>query len=164
MLIPAYPSDAEDIVSLTSSCIHTMRESGLDQWDDVYPSRSRIEQDIANRNLFVLRKDVLVGCVTIDGAQSPEYASVDWLHKGAPILVFHRLMVHPHFQGKGYAKLIMREAEQIAMERSAYGIRLDAFALNSISLRLYESLNYRIAGEVKFRKGVFICYEKKLQK
>ncbi len=50
----------------------------------------------------------------------------------------------------------MRTFERIEIER------LDAFTLNHISLSLYRSLGFQDRGIVRFRKGLFICFEKTL--
>jgi hypothetical protein len=46
------------------------------------------------------------------------------------------------------------------MPYSNLAIRLDAFTLNPGAIRLYEGRGYRKAGSVRFRKGMFNCYEK----
>jgi ribosomal protein S18 acetylase RimI-like enzyme len=71
-------------------------------------------------------------------------------------------MVDPDFQGQGIARRMMRFAEGAARNLGCGVMRLDAFALNPQALRLYRSLEYRDAGEVRFRKGAFRCFEKRL--
>jgi ribosomal protein S18 acetylase RimI-like enzyme len=71
-------------------------------------------------------------------------------------------MVHPTCQGRGLGSHLMRFAE-IAARRAGCGvIRLDAFTSNAPSLRLYRALGYEDVGEVRFRKGLFRCFEKNL--
>lgn len=41
-------------------------------------------------------------------------------------------------------------------------IRLDAFTGNPRALKLYDGLGYRRSGYVTFRKGLFVCFEKRL--
>jgi ribosomal protein S18 acetylase RimI-like enzyme len=84
------------------------------------------------------------------------------MFEDAGVSVVHRLMVHPAFQGRGIARELMEFAERVALNRGCGVIRLDAFAMNPQALRLYRALGYREAGEVKFRKGAFLCFEKRL--
>jgi ribosomal protein S18 acetylase RimI-like enzyme len=162
MLQLAKKSELPEIMSMVSCCIDAMRSSGIDQWDDAYPSESVFGQDIESQHLYTLRGGSLIGCITINDVESPEYSSIRWIYMDSPISVFHRLMVHPDHQGRGYARMIMEQAEALAAKNSTFAIRLDAYMDNAISRRLYQSLGYRAAGEVMFRKGIFICFEKKL--
>jgi RimJ/RimL family protein N-acetyltransferase len=41
-------------------------------------------------------------------------------------------------------------------------MRLDAFSENPRALRVYDRDGYRRAGQVRLRKGTFICFEKAL--
>ena len=54
----------------------------------------------------------------------------------------------------------LKFAEQYAEINKYTSIRLDAFSKNNRSLNLYEKNKYEKVGEVKFRKGLFYCYEK----
>ena len=162
MLQLAELSDLSAVVHLTACCIAEMRAHGIDQWDEVYPSRATHEEDIREKHLYLLRDGELVGSIVLNAVESPEYSSVRWAYEGVSVGVIHRLMVHPSYQGRGYAKKIVRAAELLAMERGVAAVRLDAYAGNEAALRLYRSLGYRVAGEVVFRKGKFICYEKQL--
>jgi GNAT superfamily N-acetyltransferase len=152
------------IDALRHACIAAMQNAGVDQWDEVYPTPQIIEQGCVHGNVFLLL-DVerrVLGSVTLDQAQSPEYAAVPWSHTAGPIGVVHRLMIAPERQGQGFAKVLMRAVEEQARRRGYQTIRLDAFLENPAALRLYESLGYHRAGQVQFRKGPFACFEKSL--
>lgn len=162
MLRLAQPSELQEIIAMKASCIRAMLEVGIDQWDEIYPSESMVSDDIANGHVYTFREDILIGSITINSILTEEYAHIPWEYTDVPILVFHRLMVHPEHQGKGHARRIMNEAEALAIARSATAVRLSAYQHNPTSLRLYESMGYSAVGEVEFRKGIFICFEKKL--
>ena len=55
-------------------------------------------------------------------------------------------------------------AEEDAATKGYHTIRLDAFTQNPAAVALYERCGYRNAGTVRFRKGIFFCYEKKLNR
>jgi GNAT superfamily N-acetyltransferase len=104
----------------------------------------------------------LVGGFTLDQNQDAEYASVPWSIVDDRVAVVHRLFVDPSHHGRGIAKKMMSVAERLATDLGCGSMRLDAFTLNPEALRLYQSLGYRDAGAVTFRKGVFRCFEKRL--
>ena len=63
------------ILEMTRQCIAEMRARGIEQWDDVYPSREVFETDVDAKNLFVLMDDsnTIIGSATLDKKQSDEY-------------------------------------------------------------------------------------------
>jgi ribosomal protein S18 acetylase RimI-like enzyme len=161
-IILAKEKELNSIYGLARRCIIQMRAEGIEQWDEFYPNIYTFEKDIEEKSLFVCRDDrALIGCIVINERQEPEYQQVDWEYRGK-VCVVHRLMVDPVYQGRGIAKELMHFAEYLAKEREYQVIRLDAFSHNSRALRFYRHLSYREAGQVSFRKGKFICFEKKL--
>ncbi len=162
-LRPARPEDLPVLVGLMKECIAAMRARGIDQWDDVYPGEPTLAKDIEDGALFAFEHDErIVGCAALNDVQEPEYASVRWSLDEEPVAVIHRLMIRPTDQGKGYARSFMGYLETRAGELGFKTIRLDAFAANPRAVGLYLNLGYRRAGMVKFRKGLFHCYEKSL--
>jgi ribosomal protein S18 acetylase RimI-like enzyme len=157
----AEPADLPAIVGIVRRATRAMVDTGIDQWDELYPDASRLCDDIAAGTLYVIRfAGRPAGIVALNEAQEPEYTSVDWRF-GGRALVVHRLVMDPRFQRRGLATLLMRFAEAQAAGRYD-AIRLDAFGLNVAALALYKRLGYRQAGTVCFRKGEFVCFEKAL--
>ncbi|WP_422674184.1 GNAT family N-acetyltransferase [Caldifermentibacillus hisashii] len=68
----------------------------------------------------------------------------------------------PKFQGAGIATKLLNFAEQFGKENNYSAIRLDSFTENKGACRLYEKRGYEKRGFVTYRKGDFICFEKKL--
>ena len=156
--------DLEDLVGLLADCMREMRARGLDQWDEIYPDRSTLQTDVDARTLYVASTPVLplAGAFTLNQRQDPEYAAVAWQIAGAPIAVVHRLMVHPAAQGAGVGRQLMHLAEGEAHRLGFRVLRLDTLVANDRALALYRGLGYREAGPVRFRKGLFACFEKVL--
>jgi GNAT superfamily N-acetyltransferase len=157
-------SDVDRVMHLVRDCIAAMRAAGIDQWDDIYPSRATIEADVQDATLYAAHDPAgsLLGVIVLNERQSPEYANVPWSLTAGGVAVVHRLMVDPRHQGLGIARALMAFAEALLRSRGYQVIRLDAFSLNPRALRLYERLGYRDAGPVTLRKGVFRCFEKSL--
>jgi hypothetical protein len=55
-----------------------MREAGIEQWDEVYPTRQVLQSDVREGSLYagLLDAGYLVGVVVLNEHQSPEYAQV----------------------------------------------------------------------------------------
>lgn len=140
-----------------------MTAQGIYQWDHLYPSFGDLEADLAERSLYVIADEhTPLGLVALNDRQDPEYASVRWAHPG-PALVVHRLAIAPSSQGKGLASRLMDFSESLARSTDYASIRLDAFSGNPAACRLYERRGYAHRGDVRFRMGLFRCYEKKLE-
>lgn len=152
------------IDAMRAACVAHMVAAGIEQWDDIYPTAEIFKRDCDQGNLLVMRADddTIVGCAGLDERFSPEYGAIDWSINSDRIGAVHRLMILPKHQGRGYAKILMHEIEREARRRGYEVIRLDAFLKNPAALRLYAGLGYRQAGEVRFRKGSFACFEKRI--
>jgi GNAT superfamily N-acetyltransferase len=161
----AHEDDLSRLLELLRACVTQMQSSGIDQWDDVYPSEATLRADVAAGSLYIAAAagHPLAGAFVVDQRQEPEYAAVPWRLADAPVGVVHRLMIHPSCQRRGLGRHLMGFAEISARRLGCGAIRLDAFTGNAPSLRLYESLGYRDAGAVRFRKGTFRCFEKALE-
>jgi GNAT superfamily N-acetyltransferase len=157
--------DLDTTVLILRDCITAMREAGIDQWDDVYPTRATLFSDIREGTLYAAFLDAatLAGVVVLNEYQNPEYAQVPWTFDSGRVLVVHRLMIAPSCQRRGIARALMAFAEDRAREFGYGAIRLDAFTENPGALRLYQTLGYHDAGGVTFRKGPFRCFEKSLE-
>jgi ribosomal protein S18 acetylase RimI-like enzyme len=139
-----------------------MDEQGIPQWDDIYPSEAILNADIESQQMYLIEiEGPVAGLIVINEDQSPEYASVAWEY-GGRALVVHRLTIHPDFQRHKLASYLMDFAEERAAAENYDCIRLDAFTRNPAAFALYENRGYRRAGIVRFRKGDFFCYEKKI--
>jgi GNAT superfamily N-acetyltransferase len=162
----AEESDLDDLSGLLRDCVSDMRSGGLDQWDDLYPNRSTLKADIDGRALYLASAGAraAVGAFTMNQHQDPEYAGASWEIADTPVAVVHRLMVHPTSQRTGLGRFLMRFAERRAWQLGFRTIRLDTLLANAGALALYRALGYREAGHIslRFRKGVFVCFEKRL--
>jgi ribosomal protein S18 acetylase RimI-like enzyme len=156
--------DLPRLADLLRACIAQMQAGGIDQWDDVYPTEGTLRADVAAGTLHVAAAPghPIAGAVVVDQREEPEYASVAWRLVGKPVRFVHRLMIHPDCQRRGLARHLMTFAETTARHAGCGALRLDAFTGNAPSLGLYRGLGYEDVGQVRFRKGLFRCFEKDL--
>ena len=155
--------DAEVVFELLSRCKDNLLEKGIFQWNTDYPNLENVVNDITKSSLAKLvNNDKIVGVVSFNDFQEPEYSTVDWQIKTEPIAVIHRLAVDPLFQGNGLAKKLISFAEKSISESGFKVIRLDAYSGNEMLLGFYGKLGYKRAGEIYFpsRYLPFICMEK----
>lgn len=159
---PARIEELDSVYSLVQEATRHMDQQGIPQWDDIYPSKAILNADIENQQMHLIEVEGRVaGLTVINEDQSPEYARVAWKHSGR-VLVVHRLTIHPDYQRHKLASHLMDFAEEMAADENYDCIRLDAFTQNPAAFAMYENRGYRRAGIVRFRKGEFFVYEKKI--
>lgn len=140
-----------------------MRNMGIDQWDEHYPTLNDVTSDIIKGNAYgYFEKNTLAGYVIFNTEFDIEYNDIQWLNTNNDFLIMHRLSVHPSFQGKGIAKKLIAFGEKLAIQLQLSSLRFDAYTENPISNAIYEKMGFENRGTVVFRKGVFNCYEKLL--
>jgi ribosomal protein S18 acetylase RimI-like enzyme len=159
----AKKDDAMSVFALLIRCRDSLIEQGIFQWDKDYPDPDCVKNDINNGSLAKLTDSGrLLGVISFDNSQEPEYKTVNWKISCESIAVIHRLAVDPKFQGKGYGGKLMNFAENSISESGFKAIRLIAFSGNKMLAVFYKKLGYKMAGEIFF-PGInlpFICMEK----
>ncbi len=163
---PAANEDFQEIWELLLACKNHLISRNIFQWDEEYPNPSHVKNDIANGALVKYVLDGrIVGIVSFDGCQTPEYQSVNWKFTTKSIAVIHRLAVHPEFQGKGFSSRLMEFAEKAIADKGFSSIRLDAYGGNSMLLEYYRKKGYVQAGKICwFHKELpFVCFEKQIK-
>jgi ribosomal protein S18 acetylase RimI-like enzyme len=159
----ATAGDRDAIVALVYSVVNRLNQSGILQWDEIYPNKTHIDGDLKNGELYVARAGgEIIGIITLNGKSDPEYQNGAWAYNGPDYRVVHRLCVSPTMQGQGVGRRMMEMAEEMLRESGVKSLRLDAFSKNPYSLKLYERLGYRVTGEAVWRKGLFYLMEKEL--
>lgn len=157
--------EIDAIIALTKSCGKHLRDQGIDQWDEHYPDRASIENDLKTNTLFAYRNpsNEILGIVVLNHSQDEEYNQIKWLTSDEQRqIVVHRLAVSPNHQGQGIARSIMDFAEQYAREHNYDSIRLDTFSQNPRNQRFYSNRGYTNLGPVflKYKKDhPYFCYE-----
>src|SRR5699024_1853094 len=95
------PSDIDTVISIKDSVVKLMKESGNNQWNDSYPSRDVLLNDIKNDHLFVYEEDdTVLGCIVAVDNHVIAYDAIHWELALLVINAFHRVDVDSNSQGK----------------------------------------------------------------
>lgn len=164
MIKKAIISDLNDLLAITKCCAKHMIDKKIYQWNELYPSKEVLQNDIALQQLWKLEvDDKIIGLIVLTDIEDAEYKDIKWLTKNHQNLYIHRLAVHPEFQGKGYAQKLMSFAENYAKQHNFISIRLDTFSQNKRNQKFYKQQNYKQLGSIYFPKQSeypFYCFEK----
>ena len=155
--------DLDAVFRVFCEAIAEMERNGISQWDERYPDRAIVAEDISKNELFVGTLDGEIASVFVLNSQcEEEYENGDWQYPNATYCVIHRLCVNPKYQNQGIGSRTMRHIEAELKAVSIDCVRLDAFTLNPYALRMYDKLGYVRVGTAEWRKGRFWLMEKKL--
>jgi GNAT superfamily N-acetyltransferase len=131
---------------------------GIDQWQDGYPTREIIEQDIAlKRNYVVEYNGVIVAALSVAFDGEPTYSTIyrgEWLRQ-APYAVVHRIMVADAMKRKGVAREILAFVEELCAERGVSDIRIDTHRDNRPMRNMLKKLGYSHCGEIMLTSGAW---------
>lgn len=154
----ARPEDAEAIFALYRRAMVIGRQNGSSDWDESYPTREYLEEDLALERLFVLRDgEMLVGAVTLLETDDLDAEPLGWrdLRSCAPV----RLCVAPEQQGRHLGELLMRRIMHYAKEQGYESMRLLAAVANPAANRLYTRMGFTYRGAVRLYETDFNAYE-----
>ena len=145
--------DIPAILAILEQAKAYLRESGVDQWQEGYPNREAILDDIAAGRGWTFE------CVD-DGeiagyecvAMTPEvcYRSIDgaWLTEGENYAVIHRAMAAAKYRGTMLATEMFGFAAELAAGLGKASVRVDTHRDNRAMNRLCTKLGYQFCGVV----------------
>lgn len=161
----ARTEDIGRILELIRAAQRQMRELGSQQWQDGYPARANIEEDIRQSHATVYCSDgeiAAYAAVVFDGGE-PAYEELkgEWLSHGEYVVV-HRLAVADEYKRRGIATRFMQEVCRMAEERGIGSFKVDTMCDNFYMKRMLSTLGFRFCGTVRYRDGERDAYEKLL--
>ena len=151
----------DEIYSLYSNAINTMETAGIHQWDEIYPDKQILAEDIEKQQMYVGIEDQKIAvCFVLSEECDEEYKNGQWQWPNARFCVIHRLCVSPDFQNQGIAAKTLNYIENLCKSQGYDSIRLDCFTENPYSRKLYDKAGYSVVGYADWRKGRFELREK----
>lgn len=133
---------------------------GIDQWQgEGYPNRDIVVQDVAKDQSYVVEDEAghLAATCMVSFAGEPDYDEIDgaWLTQGASdcpgYAVVHRVAVAADSVGKGAARFMLTQAQQIAASKGAKSIRVDTHPGNVPMLSLISSCGFDRCGIIRIK-------------
>lgn len=158
--------EVEEVFDIYLAAKEYLANQGIHQWVDSYPTRKIIEEDLIKGALHVLKNgSKIVGAVNLSKEQEIQYQEINWHFDDSKVLVIHRLVVHPTFQGQGLGIKLMQYSEGYAIDNNYTSIRLDAYSQNQKVLEFYKKRDYHFRGRIRFpkREFPFHCFEKEIK-
>ena len=141
-------SDISAISNIYNS-IHDEIERGhyrMKWFRDRYPTREWAEEHILLGDLYVLQDadNEVVASAIINHNPLPEYFAGQWFQPDNydKILIIHTLVVRPDRMHRGYATMLIKFYEEMAIAQRCERLRLDTQAIDFPARQLYKKLGY----------------------
>lgn len=131
-------------------------------WDEGYPDRQIILDDIAAGNLYGAFDENRLVAV---GAAQPDRELIHlncWRIPAQDPCVFSRIGVHTAYQGKGIAGEMVRYMEEEMRLKGFDAVRMLVSPGNEKALRAYRSCGYEECGSTRMYEEDWLCFEKRL--
>lgn len=144
-------SDLGAVMEIVNAAKAYMKRSGIDQWQDGYPSEQNYLNDIENGISYVVEED---GEIIALSAVNLEYESyydnivegtwlTDWKY-GA----IHRIAVKENLKGKNIGGFIVNNAVRICLENGIRALRCDTHEDNLSMQRMLTKNGFKRCGIV----------------
>ena len=113
-------------------------------WDENYPSKALIVDDIKNKNLYILKHADKIVAVSFLGKYENE--DDDWEYKLNNGYGVARICVSPDFQGHGIGTQFLKLLIEEAKKRGADGMHFHVCVQNLSAIRMYEKAGFKNSG------------------
>lgn len=157
--------DLDNIMPLFELARATMKTLGIDQWQNGYPYRENIEEDIKNGESYVVTDDgCIIATFMLMKRNEPTYDTVyggKWLDNGDEYATVHRITVAPskreksgNLQDKPVSRMIMDYAKAFAKENGlTAGVKVDTHKGNIAMRKMLEKNGFVHCGTILLESG-----------
>lgn len=165
MIRRANNNDIEAIMGIISDAQAALRELGIDQWQDGYPTAEIIMRDIESKVGYVyVEENTVAGYAAIVLTGEIAYKQIPnniWATEEDYVVV-HRLCVSKGYTRNGIALSLMRKAKELAIEAGYSGFRIDTHRGNVRMLSMMDRLGFEYRGIIHYESGERLAYDLKL--
>lgn len=144
-------------MSIVRSAQLSLKELGIDQWQDGYPSESVIADDITHGVGYVICSDdgAVVGyeVIVLTGEEAYRQIADEAWNTPQRYVVVHRLCVSGSCRRCGVAQELMAYAAKYAVANGVNAFRIDTHKGNVRMLSLLRKLGFKYVGVVRYDSG-----------
>lgn len=152
----AVRDDLMSILKIIDDAKAYFKSQHIDQWQNGYPNKQSILEDILAGHSYVLCDDKkIVATAAIIFENDPNYDFIEdgqWLSSG-PYGVLHRIACDPSYKGQGFASLFFDYAKARANIMHYASLRVDTHQDNLSMQRLIAKNKFHYCGIVYMEDG-----------
>ena len=144
--------DLDDVMAVIDDAKQLLKNDGSSQWQQGYPSRLSMQQDIESDNCYVLiYGNEVVGTGTLMPYGDTHYAYIvdgKWNHAGHPFGTINRIAISSKYRGKRFANYIMSTLIGIAYATGVRDLRISPHEKNARVHQLVQTFGFIQRGKV----------------
>jgi RimJ/RimL family protein N-acetyltransferase len=148
-LMKSTETDITKIMEIINQAQFTLKQQGINQWQNNYPNKETIIKDIKDNFSYVLLKDMnIVGTVALSFEGEKTYESIfegQWITNDK-YAVIHRLAVENAHKGSGISSQIIKEIEQHCINKGVNSIKVDTHEENIAMQKMLKKNNFKYCG------------------
>lgn len=141
----AQNSDVDKIVQILDDAIAFLKKSGSSQWQNGYPNRKTVEEDIKNKVAWVLTVDnEVAGYAAVVIGDEPTYADIEgkWKNNVDTYATIHRIAVSSKFRGMHLIQFFLSNIISLTYAQGIHNFRIDTSRKNKIVQHIAVSHNF----------------------
>ena len=159
--------DIKRMMEIVRQAQKYMREQGIDQWQNGYPTAEVLEKDMNNQMSYVLEEDEnVVGMFAFAVMEEPTYRKIyegQWKQKG-DYGVLHRVAVDNQFKGAGLGGKMVEYAVNACLAQNIKALRIDTHRDNHSMQNMLSKNGFEKRGIIHLADGAErIAFEKEIK-
>ncbi len=165
--------DVDKILEIIEKAKLELKKLGLNQWQNGYPNKKIIENDVKLGISYVLEDTEksenfikIIGTIVLSPEKETSYSKIEgkWITDD-DYMVIHRLAVDTDVKNKGIATKILEFAEKVCIEKKILSLKADTHENNEPMKKLLAKNGFRYCGVIYLDDGLErgekrIAYEK----
>ncbi len=162
ILRKAVQSELQSIWGIIQYAIEQRRLDGSDQWQNGYPNKTTLREDLDSGYAYVLvEEETILAYAAIIFGKEEAYENItgQWLTHG-DYAVLHRVASSPKAKGKKAATRLFQLTEKLCIDHNIHSIKVDTNFDNTPMLKILTNLGYTYCGEVFFQNAPRKAFEK----
>jgi len=157
--------DIEVIMPIIKEAQIALAKLNIDQWQNGYPSKEIIENDINQGFGYVVEceGEVIAYCAVVFNYE-PTYTKIEngqWLSNGE-FVVAHRIAIKENCKGQGVATFLMHKIIALASEKNIKSFKIDTHEGNIVMQKLLKKTGFEYCGIIYLENGdkrlAFECF------
>ncbi len=139
-----------------------LKAQGIDQWQNGYPDKERLELDFAQEKAYFLQEEgEILGYLCVDFQGEPAYDTLKgaWTSEENYVVV-HRMALHENIRGKNKTGEIFPLVEALAKSKGVSYFRIDTDEDNHKMLHILEKNGFQKCGIIHFDNSEKIGFDK----
>lgn len=164
----AISTDADALLALFDEARQTIAHLGINQWQNGYPSREVVAQDLALAQSYAVTDEdgTLCGTFALIEDGEPTYDHIfngQWLtgNDSQDYVAIHRVAISVQMRGKGISTQIIDHAAARARALGRASLRIDTHEGNVVMRRMLEKHGFTYCGIIYLESGEErVAYEK----